>query len=97
MYTVAAELHYTEDYILYEMDYRRFMTAYDWICVYKFGYTRKVLTDKDLKKRAEQRQAEMHWRVWDEENGNTIDYMETEEYRYTWSEERNMYVLPRGK
>jgi len=89
IYTIAAETNSSIEYILYKMPYIAFLECINWIAMYKFGYTRKWITQ-------EEQTASLEWKVWDEANNNWIDFVPNEIKRYRFEKSRNCYVLPRG-
>jgi len=86
---VATELHCSLEYVLYEMNYDTFYEYQNWISMYKFGYSRRWVTPDDKK-------GMKYQKVWDCENENFIDYVESEKHRYVENKKRNCYELPKG-
>ena len=83
---VVSELNATIDYVLYCMSMEQFEKAIDFILFYKHGQKRKPegrqIGDK----------GRMDY-VWDDDNKNWIDYMESEKHRYFWNETKTRYEL----
>jgi hypothetical protein len=87
---VVTEMRVSFDYVLYEMDWFVFLEAYNWLLMYKHGHTRSWVKPGE-------KEGGMKYRtVYDEANGNWIDYMESESKRYTWMERQNCFWLKAG-